>query len=169
MKMTELFAAQMEREAAVSRKAIERVPEGKPDWTPHEMSMPLGYLATLVGTMPSWVAMAIGQDELDLAPPSGPKYTPPAWSTARDLLRVHDEAVGQAREALRGTSDEYLMTPWRLLVGGHTVMENPRHVVIEDTFTHLAHHRGQLTVYLRLNGVPVPSLYGPSADEQTFA
>jgi uncharacterized damage-inducible protein DinB len=166
--MTELFAGQMEREAAVSRRAIERVPEGKNDWKPHEKSMPLGYLATLVGTMPSWVAMAITQDELDLAPASGPKYTPPSWSTSRDLLRVHDETVGQALKALEGTTDEFLMTPWRLLVGGRTVLENPRHVVVEDTFTHLAHHRGQLTVYLRLNGVPVPSLYGPSADEQTF-
>ena len=166
--MTELFAGQMEREAAVSRRAIERVPEGKNDWKPHEKSMPLGYLATLVGTMPSWIAMAITQDELDLAPASGPKYTPPSWNTARDLLRVHDETVGQALQALRGTSDEFLMTPWRLLVGGRTVLENPRHVVIEDSFTHLAHHRGQLTVYLRLNGVPVPSLYGPSADEQVF-
>ena len=168
MKITDLFSAQLEREAAVSRRALERVPEGKPDWRPHERSMALGYLATLVATMPSWVAMAITQDELDLQPRGGPGYQPPSWSTIRELLQAHDEAVAKGRDALRSESDPHLMTPWRLLVGGQVVLENPRHVVIADTFTHLAHHRGQLTVYLRLNGVAVPSIYGPSADDRRF-
>ncbi len=169
MTLTEIFLAQLEREAAVSRRTLERVPEGRPDWKPHEKSMPLGYLATLVATMPSWLAMAIGQDTLDLAPLSGPRYQPKQWRTNGELLENHEEAVAEARERLGKTSDDHLMTPWRLLVGGRVVSESPRHVVVADTFAHLAHHRGQLTVYLRLNGVPVPSVYGPSADDSRFA
>jgi uncharacterized damage-inducible protein DinB len=168
MKLTAFFSDQLGREIPISRRVLERVPEGRPDWKPHEKSMPLGYLATLVATMPSWIAMAIAQDELDLNPPGGSQYTPKEWKTTRDLLEMLDEAESQARDALAGTSDEHLQTGWRLLVAGQVVMESPRHAVIADTFNHMAHHRGQLTVYLRLNDVPVPSVYGPSADERTF-
>ena len=168
MKLTEFFAQQLEREVPISRRVLERVPEGRPDWKPHEKSMPLGYLSQLVATMPAWIALAITQDELDLNPPSGPGYEPPATDTNRALLQAFEDSVAKARDALRSTTEEHLATPWKLLVGGRTVLENPRHVVIADTFTHQAHHRGQLTVYLRLLGVPVPSIYGPSADEQRF-
>ncbi len=168
MKLTDFFAAQMEREADRSRRALERVPEGRNDWKPHEKSMALGYLATLVATMPSWIAMAIQQDELDLNPPGGSTYQPTSWVTTQELLQAHDEAVAKGRAALRDTTDEHLLTPWKLLVAGNVVMEDPRYVVVAETFTHLAHHRGQLTVYLRLNDAPVPALYGPSADEQRF-
>jgi uncharacterized damage-inducible protein DinB len=168
MKWTEFFAAQLEREAPLSRKALERVPEGRPDWKPHEKSMPLGYLSQLVATMPDWIAMTVRQDELDLNPPGGSGYKPPATDTRAKLLAVHEEAVARGLEALRSTSDQHLATPWKLLVAGRVVMEKPRYEVIADTFTHLAHHRGQLTVYLRLNGAPVPSIYGPSADEARF-
>jgi uncharacterized damage-inducible protein DinB len=169
MKMMDLFGATLEREAAVSRRVLERAPEGRQDWKPHEKSMPLGYLATLVATMPSWIAMAIDQDALDLAPPGGQPYRPQGWTTTRDLLQALEGTVSQARTALSRTSEEHLATPWRLLQGGRVVMENPRHVVIADTFTHMAHHRGQLSVYLRLCGSAVPSMYGPSADERHFA
>lgn len=168
MKLTEFFAAQLDREMPISRRVLGKVPEGRPDWKPHEKSMPLGYLATLVATMPTWVAMAIRQDELDLNPPGGGGYQAPTWHTTADLLAQLDDAEHQAREALRETNDAFLATPWKLLVAGNVVLENPRHVVIADTLTHLAHHRGQLTVYLRLNDAPVPSVYGPSADDKGF-
>jgi uncharacterized damage-inducible protein DinB len=168
MRLNELFAAQLEREARGSRKALERVPTGRPDWKPHEKSMPLGYLATLVATRPGWIRMMILQDELDLNPPGGGGIKPPSWSTNDELLKIHEGEVDGAREALRGASDEHLMTHWRLLVAGRTVADDVRHVAIADTFNHLAHHRGQLTVYLRLNDVPVPAIYGPSADDRSF-
>ena len=168
MKWTEFFAAQLEREAPISKRVLERVPEGRPDWKPHEKSMLLGYLSQLVATMPGWVAMAVLQDELDLNPPGGGGYKPPATDTTARLLAAHDDSFAKALDALRKTSDAHLATPWKLLVGGHVVMEKPRYEVIADTFTHLAHHRGQLTVYLRLNGAPVPSVYGPSADDKRF-
>jgi len=168
MVLTEFFAAQLEREAPLSRQALARVPEGRPDWKPHEKSMPLGYLSQLVATMPGWIAMTVLQDELDLNPPAGPGYRPPATGTTALLLQAHDESVARGLQALRATTDAHLATPWKLLVGGRVVMEKPRHEVIADTFTHLAHHRGQLTVYLRLNGAPVPPIYGPSADEGRF-
>ena len=168
MNLPELFAAQLEREAVGSRRALERVPEGRPDWKPHEKSMPLGYLATLVATMPDWLAMMVERDELDLNPPGGQGYKPASTATNRELLQAFEDSLGRARAALKNTSDEHLMTSWRLLVGGNVVGQDPRHVWLADTFTHQAHHRGQLTVYLRLNGVAVPAIYGPSADERPF-
>ena len=169
MKMTELFLSEMEAEAPATRRVLERVPEGRPDWKPHPKSMPLGYLATLVATMPSWITMTIRQDELDLNPPGKPKPNAASMTTAGELVRGFDQAVAGALEALRETTDEHLLTPWRLLVGGRVVSEQPRYVVIRDAaLNHLAHHRGQLTVYLRLNDVAVPSIYGPTADEAGF-
>ena len=169
MKMTDLFAAQLEREAGPTRRAVEVAPVDRPDWKPHPKSMPLGYLSALVASMPGWVAMAIEQDELDLNPPQGAKPTPEPVSATADLLKSCDESVARSRAALAKTNDSFLLTPWRLLVAGQVVMEQPRHVVIEDAFTHLAHHRGQLTVYLRLNDIAVPSIYGPSADDKRFS
>ncbi len=131
--------------------------------------MPFGRLAMLVARMPSWIAMVIERDELDLNPPGGSNIDQRPLKTAADLVRAMDEGVAQSRQALRSLTDERLLKPWRLLVSGRVVSEEPRHVVLRDTFMHLAHHRGQLTVYLRLNGAPVPAIYGPSADDQKFA
>ena len=169
MKLTDFFLAQLEREAPITRRQLERVPEGRPDWKPHEKSMPLGYLAQLVATMPGWIAFEILQDELDIQPVNGGGFAPPDTSTTRALLKAFDDSVAQARASLRRETDEHLLTTrWKLLVAGKVVADNPRHEVVADTFTHLAHHRGQLTVYLRLNGAPVPSIYGPTADDRSF-
>jgi uncharacterized damage-inducible protein DinB len=129
--------------------------------------MPLGRLAGLVASMPSWVSLIIDQNELELNPPPGSgQYQQPSMDKLVDRL---DTEVARARESLRKTNDDFLMTTtWRLLVNGTVVLEQPRHVVLRDTLNHLAHHRGQLTVYLRLNEQPVPALYGPSADDQRF-
>lgn len=169
MKMTELFLADIGREAAPTRRGLERVPEGSNDWKPHEKSMPLGYLATLVATIIGWIDMIVKQDGIDFNPPGGPKYKPKEMTTSRELVEALDASVAKAREALASTTDEHLMTLWKYMVAGRVVGEQPRHIAIRDgALNHLAHHRGQLTVYLRLNGVPVPSIYGPSADEGRF-
>ena len=166
MKLKDLFLDQLEKEAASTRRALERVPEGRNDWKPHEKSMLLGYLAALVATMPAWIAFMINQDELDLISPGSAKFRPQVVSSSRELVQMLDDAVAKAREALANTTDEHLMTPWRFIAGGKVVSEQPRYIMIRDAvFSHLAHHRGQLTVYLRLNDAPVPAIYGPSADE----
>jgi uncharacterized damage-inducible protein DinB len=166
--MTELFAAELEREAAATRRVLERVPEGHYDWKPHEKSMTLGRLSSLVATMPSWVGLMVNQDELDMAR-GGSDYEKQNLRTAAALIAAHDRDVEVARAALAGTNDAHLMTPWRFLVAGKMVSENPRHIMLRDAvFNHLAHHRGQLTVYLRLNEALVPAIYGPSADEGRF-
>lgn len=161
MTIAELLLAQLEREIAPTRKAVERVPDGKPDWKPHPKSVPLGYLSSLVATMFGWIATMIESDHLDLAGGGGA----PSATTSAERLALFDQSVDKARRALANTSDEHLLKPWQLRVGGNVVDEKPRHVMIADTFSHLAHHRGQLTVYLRLNDQPVPSIYGPTADE----
>ena len=168
MMMTEWFLAELESEAAKSRRVLERVPAGKRDWKPHERSMEFGYLSELVANIPSWVGLAITQDELDIAPKDGPTYKPASLNTSAELVAALDQAVAQARAALQKTTDAHLETPWRLLAGGQLAFEQPRHQVIRDTFLHSAHHRGQMTVYLRLLGLKVPSVYGPTADDRSF-
>ncbi|HJQ40374.1 MAG TPA: hypothetical protein VKB93_24785 [Thermoanaerobaculia bacterium] len=164
--MTDIFLADLERDSKPTRRVLERVPEGRDDWKPHEKSMQLGYLAALVATMPRWVAMIVNQDELDLAAGGTGGFAPKQVTGGLSLIDALDDCVRQAREALTNTNDDHLMTNWRLRMGERVLAEDPRHVTIRETFHHLAHHRGQLTVYLRLNDIAVPSIYGPSADEQ---
>jgi uncharacterized damage-inducible protein DinB len=169
MKLTDLFLGELDREGPLTRRALERVPEGRNDWKPHEKSMPLGRLAALVAGMPAWITMMIDKDEFDLNPPGGSSGSfQTDFRTNKDLVKMMDDGVAGARSALQRTSDEHLMKPWRLLVAGKTVSEQPRHIMLRDSINHLAHHRGQLTVYLRLHDVPVPAIYGPSADDQRF-
>jgi uncharacterized damage-inducible protein DinB len=165
--IAELMLAELEREAVGTRKALERVPDGTDDWKPHDKSMPLGYLATLVATMPAWIASMVEDEELDLAAPG--RFEQPTIGSTRERLAAFGRALEQARKALSGATDEHLMTSWRLLMGGQVVYQAPRHIALRDSaINHWVHHRGQLTVYLRLNERPVPSLYGPSADERPF-
>jgi uncharacterized damage-inducible protein DinB len=167
MKITELLLEELDREAVGIRKALESVPEGKNDWKPHEKSMPLGNLATIVATIPAWLDMVVNMDELDINPPGGAKFKPQPWKTRKDLLEQFEASLKKGREVLLKTTDERLMnTKWRMLNGGKLVSEQQRYAAVRDgVLNHMAHHRGQLTVYLRLNEKKVPAIYGPSADE----
>ena len=156
-------------EAARTRNALQRVPEGRDDWKPHDKSMALGRLAMLVAQMPSWISLIVDRDELDLNPPGGSNIDQKPLRTPAELVQAMETGVAGARKSLEGVTDDHLMKPWRLLMSGKVMNEEPRHVVLRDTFMHLSHHRGQLTVYQRLTGAPVPAIYGPSADEMRFA
>ena len=168
MNMTALFLSELDREVERSRRALEQVHEGKYQWKPHDKSMIFGYLCDMIATMPSWLAMMIQRDELDIAPKDGSTMRQPAKETIAELIEALEKSAAEAKSALENTTDEHLMTNWRLLAGGQVVMEEPRYVVVQDTFNHWAHHRGQMTVYLRLMGAKVPALYGPSADDNRF-
>lgn len=171
MTNAEWFLKQLDVEADRTRRALENTPEGRESWTPHERSMPLGRLALLIARMPSWIELVVNRDELDLSPPaggSGSGIDMRPLSTAEELVAALEDSVAKSRDALKSTTDAHLEKPWKLLVAGNVVSEDPRHIVIRDTLMHLAHHRGQYTVYLRMNGAPVPAIYGPSADDSSF-
>jgi uncharacterized damage-inducible protein DinB len=167
MQITELLAAELDREAVGIRKTLELVPEGKNDWKPHPKSMALGYLATLVANIPAWLDMVVNLDELDIHPPGGPQYKPAEWKTRSELLEQFEKSLQKGRETLRQTTDDRLLnTKWRMLSAEKVMSETSRYEAIRDgVLNHMAHHRGQLTVYLRLNDAKVPAIYGPSADE----
>jgi uncharacterized damage-inducible protein DinB len=166
MKLADLFREQLERESTSTRRMLERVPEGRNDWKPHEKSMPLGYLAALVAKLPAWVALMTLTEEYDLAS-ADPRYHAPAAGSTAELVKMFDDAMAHAREALAGKDDAHFQKTWTLKVGGRVGSQQPRYVSIADAaLSHLAHHRGQLSVYLRLLNVPVPSIYGPTADEK---
>jgi len=165
MLLKRFFLEQLEREAIASRKVIERVPEGQNGWKPHERSMELGYLAALVATMPGWPAQMIDYDELDLNDPSG-SFRTTTVETRAELLHLLDEGLAKSRKALESATEPHMHEHWRLTMGDQVLTEGPRYTMIADgALAHLAHHRGQLTVYLRLNEAKVPAIYGPSADE----
>jgi uncharacterized damage-inducible protein DinB len=168
MKLTEFFREELDREVERSRKALENVPDGKYQWKPHERSMIFGYLADMVATIPTWITMEINRDELDIAPAEGQGTKKVQKETKADLIKALDESAAEAREALAKTTDDHLETTWKLLARGNVVWEGSRREMIQDTINHWVHHRGQMTVYLRLMGEKVPALYGPSADDQSF-
>lgn len=167
MKLTEFLLAEFDREVERSRRALAEAPEGKYDWKPHEKSMIFGYLANMVATIPSWLAMQVTQESLDVAPVAS-KMEHKKLDTSAALIEALDKSAADARSALEKTTDEHLLTSWKLLARGQVVMESPRYVFIQDTINHWSHHRGQMTVYLRLMGAKVPALYGPSADDSEF-
>ena len=169
MKMTEFLLAELNREVDRSRKALEQVPEGKYEWKPHEKSMAFGYLAELVATMPSWIAMQVAKNDLDVAPADGSTMKPEPKKTSAALVQGLEKSAADARAALEKTTDEHLNTNWQLKARGNVVQQGARYAMIQDTINHWAHHRGQMTVYMRLLGAKVPALYGPSADDQRFA
>jgi len=169
MSISDALLPEFDHEMANTRKTLERVPLDKSDWKPHEKSMAMGPLAIHLAEMPGWVAETINKDSLDLAPPDAPPYERPQVNSQADLLAMFDKNVAAARDALAGVSDEHLFQPWTLLSGGQTILTLPRIGVIRGfVISHSIHHRAQLGVYLRLNDIAVPAIYGPSADEEGF-
>ncbi|MFZ0744869.1 MAG: DinB family protein [Terracidiphilus sp.] len=165
--LRDFFLAKLDREAVLVRKALERVPEGRNDFKPHERSMELGYLAALVAGILGWIALMIDRDELNIDDPSSDGFRTRPLAGQAELLASLDNAVAVARRALESTTDEHLLQPWAFKMNGNAIQKQPRTIMIADAvFSHLAHHRGQLTVYLRLVSSTVPALYGPSADER---
>jgi uncharacterized damage-inducible protein DinB len=156
-------------EMANTRKTLERVPEGKPDFKPHQKSMPMGRLAGHLTEMPMWAMITLGQDELDINPAGDAPFQPYVMQSRDHALVKFDDDVKKARAMLASTSDEAMMKAWTLKNGAQTIMSLPRVAVMRSfVMNHMVHHRAQLGVYLRMNDVPVPSLYGPSADEGSF-
>ena len=169
MPISQTILPEFEHEMTNTRKTLERVPDDKFDWKPHEKSMTLGGLATHLGNIPSWTAQTFDRDELDIAPPGQPPYRLEQAKSRADLLEAFDKNVASARVALESATDENWQGSWSLLAGGNKIFTLPRTAVMRGfVMNHLIHHRAQLGVYLRLLDVPVPSIYGPSADEGGF-
>jgi uncharacterized damage-inducible protein DinB len=162
MRIIDLLLPEYDREMGLVRKTLERVPEDRFAFKPHERSWSIGELAGHLANLPTWASETMKHTALDL--PSGARLDPPADRAA--LLASFDERVRDARQRLAGASDAELMVPWTFKVDGREFFTMPRATVLRNfVLNHAVHHRGQLTVYLRLLDVPVPSLYGPSADE----
>jgi len=166
MALSEALLPEFDHEMGITRKTLERAPESKWGWSPHEKSMTLQRLVSHLAEIPMWAAMTINTDSLDLAPPGAPPFQPKHFDSVRDALGEFDKNVSDARATIAKASDEHLLKPWSLLMGGNTVLTMPRISVLRSfVMNHSIHHRAQLVVYLRLNDVPVPATYGPSADE----
>jgi uncharacterized damage-inducible protein DinB len=163
MTISEALLPEYDLEMTTTRKVIERVPSDKGDWKPHPKSFSLASLAQLIAGMPGWLTNAVRETELDLAKGGG--YTRETTST---LLAVFDKNVKESRAAIASATDADFAVEWSLKMGGKVLFTSPRRVVVRQHINHLVHHRGQMTVYLRLLDVPVPSIYGPTADEKMF-
>ena len=163
MTISEMLLPEFDSEMANTRKVLERVPEDKFGWKPHEKSFAMGRLASHIAEMPGWVAYTINLDELELTPGQAPFNAP----TSAELLGTFDKNVSEARAAIAGAKDDDLAKVWTLKYGGQLMLSMPRVAILRGmVMNHLIHHRGQLTTYLRALDLPVPGLYGPSADEK---
>ncbi|HUK31074.1 MAG TPA: DinB family protein [Candidatus Acidoferrum sp.] len=166
MPINQAFLGEFDHEMASTRISLERIPEDKFDWAPHPKSMKLGRLATHLAEMPGWTRDTIEKDKVDIANYGGP----PDLKSKKDVLALFDKNVADARAALvAATDDANWMKTWEMVRGDKVVFSMPKVVVMRSfIFNHNVHHRAQLGVYLRLNNIPVPSIYGPSADEGTM-
>jgi uncharacterized damage-inducible protein DinB len=158
---------EFDQEMANTRRTLERVPEDKFDWKPHPKSMTMGRLATHLAELPGWAIATVEKDSHDLAPPGGQGFQPATAKTRKELLSLFDANVDGARTAISHACDDHLAETWTLLVAGNRIFSRPRLAVLRNSvLNHSIHHRAQLGVYLRLNNLPVPAIYGPSADEK---
>jgi uncharacterized damage-inducible protein DinB len=160
MSIAETLLPEFDQEMATTRRLLERVPTEKGKWKPHVKSFPLGHLAQLVALMPGWITQTLRETALDLA--AGGGYT---YEKTEDLVRMFDQNVREARQAIAASKDADYRVNWSLKHGDRVLMTQPRGMVVRTHINHLIHHRGQLSVYLRLVDVPIPSIYGPTADE----
>jgi uncharacterized damage-inducible protein DinB len=166
MNISETLLPEFDHEMANTRKSLERVPDQKLAWTPHAKSWRLGQLATHLAMLPSWAVYTIKQDSVDIAPAGEPVKPPVEFVSSKELLDAFDKNVADARAAIAGATDSQLLSPWSLLSNGKTLMTMPKAACLRTwVMNHMIHHRAQLGVYLRLSGIPVPAIYGPSADE----
>jgi uncharacterized damage-inducible protein DinB len=169
MKLSDLFLSEFDQEMTTARKTLERIPEDKLTWKPHEKSMPLNRLAGHIVELTGWPVAVIEQDSLDFRPPGAPPVQPTFATSQKQALELFDKNRDATRRAIAGASDEHLMKNWTLMTGGQKILAMPRFAVLRTfCMNHIIHHRAQLGVYLRLNNIPVPSVYGPSADEGTL-
>jgi len=163
-RIADSFLAEMDQEAQTTRRVLERVPGDKLSWKPHTKSMSLGQLALHVATIPGGVAQILSNDSFEV-----PSFDQPAAKSATELIPALDESVRTAKQVLGGMEDSKLMGTWKLTKNGKELMAAPRVAMVRSIMlNHWYHHRGQLSVYLRELDVPVPSIYGPSADENPF-
>ena len=167
MSIAQGLLPEFDHEMAGVRKALERAPEEKFDWRPHPKSGTMGWLVAHLATLPTLAVRAIEKDSHEIAPGGKPPAGPPKLKTRQEVLETFDRNRNAARAAIASASDEHLMKTWTLLYNGKTIFALPRAAVLRGPFmNHTIHHRAQLGLYLRLNEVPVPALYGPSADER---
>jgi uncharacterized damage-inducible protein DinB len=158
--------SEFDEEMAKTRISLQRVPDDRLDWRPHEKSMTMGRLATHLAEIPAWTIETLGQESLDIAPPGEPQQQPRFLGSQQEVLDLFDKNVTTGRALIGRTTEEQLAAPWSLLSGGMVLFTQPRLTILRAwVFNHTVHHRAQLGVYLRLNGIPVPAIYGPSADE----
>jgi uncharacterized damage-inducible protein DinB len=166
MGIAQAMLPEFDYEMANTRKTLERVPDEKFEWKAHDKSFSMGSVASHLSNLPSWINIAIGMDSFDMAPGGQPLKTPPL-NSRQEVLDTFDKNIAEARKALQSETDEHVLQNWKLLSNGYEVLAMPRVAVLRSfVMNHIIHHRAQLTVYLRLNDIPVPSLYGPSADEE---
>ena len=169
MSIAEMLLPEFDQEMANTRKLLACVPDPAPSWKPHEKSMTLARLAGHVAELPNWALQTLDRDVLDITPAPGQGFTALTATSRKELLEVFDRNVAEARKAIAGASDEHLGKIWKLVFRGNTVVTMPRAAVLRSmVMNHLIHHRAQLGVYLRLNNVAIPGMYGPSADEASI-
>jgi uncharacterized damage-inducible protein DinB len=170
MSIAQMLLPEFDQEMANTRKALERIPEDKLSWKPDPKSMTMGRLAGHIAEMPNWAAMTMTTESLDINPGGQRAFEALVATSRAQVLTEFDKSVASARGAIESASDQHLMQNWQLLADGQALLSMPRTGVLRAmVMNHTIHHRGQLTVYYRLNGVPVPGMYGPSADERQAA
>jgi uncharacterized damage-inducible protein DinB len=166
MSYAETILPEFDQEMASTRKVLERIPDDKLGWKAHPKSNTIGWNANHVADIPNWLAMVLSQPSLDIAPVGGEPYPFPKLATTREILELFDRNVAAARKAIAEADDEQMGQGWTLLQAGQTLFTMPRSAVVRSMIlNHLMHHRAHIIVYLRLNDIPVPGMYGPSGDE----